>query len=437
MNKKKKGTIIALSSVFMLSSYGNVNAQEVVNPTNVMVQDLNSIVEIPDTHLKAALNRELGQAIDSNITVQQMRTIENLDASAEEITNLEGLQYAVNVKMINLRGNKISDIHQLNSLTNVTSLDLGNNDITDIHDLSSLYQLEKLSLDTNDIQDVDSLKYLMNLRYLNLDNNQISDISSLSRLSNLEDLLSLNNNSIADLSPVRGFKNLKNLYASNNNIENIDILSNLSSLENVRLNNNSISDISSLKNIPLHSLEVTGQTIQVVSTTLSNCHVVNKNGEQILIPLNEVETNNGYTRYTGIWNESSTVSGNVAYSGNIQQDVYADATNTDFVNIPDPNLKTVINEELGQENNAEITIEQMESLDRLVANNRNITNLEGIQYATNITYLMLNDNSITDISLLSGLSNLRYLGLDDNSITDLSPLDGLSLSILSVENQQI
>lgn len=437
MNKKKKGTIIALSSVFMLSSYGNVNAQEVVNPTNVMVQDLNNIVEIPDTHLKAALNRELGQAIDSNITVQQMRTIENLDASAEEITNLEGLQYAVNVKMINLRGNKISDIHQLNSLTNVTSLDLGNNDITDIHDLSSLYQLEKLSLDTNDIQDVDSLKYLMNLRYLNLDNNQISDISSLSRLSNLEDLLSLNNNSIADLSPVRGFKNLKNLYASNNNIENIDILSNLSSLENVRLNNNSISDISSLKNIPLHSLEVTGQTIQVVSTTLSNCHVVNKNGEQILIPLNEVETNNGYTRYTGIWNESSTVSGNVAYSGNIQQDVYADATNTDFVNIPDPNLKTVINEELGQENNAEITIEQMESLDRLVANNRNITNLEGIQYATNITYLMLNDNSITDISLLSGLSNLRYLGLDDNSITDLSPLDGLSLSILSVENQQI
>ena len=104
-----------------------------------------------------------------------------------------------------------------------------------------------------------------------------------------------------------------------------------------------------------------------------------------------------------------------------------------FVHISDSNLRTAIAEALGKNPNAPITVEEMEGFGRLVARNRDIHDLTGLQFATNLIRLNLRDNQISDLSPLAGLINLRELRLDHNftGISDLSPLAGLiNLEIL-------
>ena len=96
-----------------------------------------------------------------------------------------------------------------------------------------------------------------------------------------------------------------------------------------------------------------------------------------------------------------------------------------IVHIPDPNLRAAIAESLGKNPNAPITVEEMESLGRLTAENRGIHDLTGLHFATNLNRLYLKNNRISDLSPIAGLINLRDLKLDYNLISDISPLRGL------------
>ena len=96
-----------------------------------------------------------------------------------------------------------------------------------------------------------------------------------------------------------------------------------------------------------------------------------------------------------------------------------------FVHIPDPKLRTAIAEALGKSPNAPITVEEMEGLGRLVARNRRIQDLTGLQFATNLDELILERNQISDLSPIAGLIELNRLDLNGNSISDLSPVKGL------------
>ena len=101
------------------------------------------------------------------------------------------------------------------------------------------------------------------------------------------------------------------------------------------------------------------------------------------------------------------------------------------VHFPDSNLRTAVAEELGKSTNTPITVEDMEELVRLNANNRNIKDLTGIQFATNLCCLGLNHNQISNIAPLAGLANLGELSLSVNLISDISPLRNLTnLSVL-------
>ena len=98
-----------------------------------------------------------------------------------------------------------------------------------------------------------------------------------------------------------------------------------------------------------------------------------------------------------------------------------------IVDIPDANLRAVIADSLGKSSGATITQADMLTLTTLLAPNANISDLTGLEYATNLTSLNLYFNQrISDISALSGLSNLRTLILTATSISDFSVLSGLT-----------
>ena len=96
------------------------------------------------------------------------------------------------------------------------------------------------------------------------------------------------------------------------------------------------------------------------------------------------------------------------------------------VDIPDPNLRDVIETALGKASGATITVAEMETLDHLEGEDASISDLTGIEFARNLTELELWDNSISDISPLAELTNLTELDLGYNTISNISPLAGLT-----------
>ncbi len=120
----------------------------------------------------------------------------------------------------------------------------------------------------------------------------------------------------------------------------------------------------------------------------------------------------------------------------------------DLVSIPDPNLRAVIERLLDKAPGALITAADMARLTRIVADDAGISNLTGLEAATQLERIEFRRNSISDLSPLRGLIRLNniklrgnritdvspladlvrvdWLGLEDNEITDLSPLKGLT-----------
>lgn len=120
----------------------------------------------------------------------------------------------------------------------------------------------------------------------------------------------------------------------------------------------------------------------------------------------------------------------------------------DVVLIPDPNLRAAIEERLGKSAGAVITAGDMGRLTRIEADERGISDLRGLEAATNLERIEFRNNSISDltplaglirlnniklrgnritaVSPLAGLINVDWLGLEENQITDLSPLKGLT-----------
>lgn len=72
---------------------------------------------------------------------------DGLEESQKTIRNLEGLQYATNLKSLDLSGNQITDLKPLAGLTNLTYLDLSDNQITDIGPLEGF--LDRMNQDGN------------------------------------------------------------------------------------------------------------------------------------------------------------------------------------------------------------------------------------------------------------------------------------------------
>ncbi len=122
------------------------------------------------------------------------------------------------------------------------------------------------------------------------------------------------------------------------------------------------------------------------------------------------------------------------------------------IDILDPNLRAAIEEALGKAKEDSITPSEMATLTDLVAKNANISDLTGLQHATNLTRLdlgaewvetegeweLVNSNSVSNLSPLAGLTNLIYLNLNITSISDISALAGLtSLTELWLEHNRI
>ena len=223
---------------------GIVSAQVPVPPVEVPVE----VVDIPDQGLRAAIAEKLGKAPGDAITRADMETLGELRAGFREITDLRGIEFAINLTRLYLWFNGITDISPLSSLTNLTRLNLEENNISDISPLSNLTNLTELVLWFNSISDISALSNLTNLTELVLKGNTITDLSPLSSLTNLTRLV-LGNNGITDISALSSLTNLTDLGLDHNSISDLSALSSLTNLTALFLRINTITDLSPLASL--------------------------------------------------------------------------------------------------------------------------------------------------------------------------------------------
>ncbi|MGQ9546485.1 MAG: InlB B-repeat-containing protein [Dehalococcoidia bacterium] len=95
------------------------------------------------------------------------------------------------------------------------------------------------------------------------------------------------------------------------------------------------------------------------------------------------------------------------------------------VSFADPNLEAAVREAIAIPQGP-IHPSDLQELTSLSASGKNISDLTGLEFVTNLTSLFLPSNQISDISPLASLTSLTELGLGDNQISDISPLASLT-----------
>ena len=188
-----------------------------------------------------------------------------LNLSQNDISDLSPLSGLTNLTTLYLWKDKISDISALSGLTNLTELIVGFNQITDINAVSGLTNLKKLALYRNQISDISPVAGLVNLEDLALDDNQITDCNAVAGLTNLL-LLNLTKNQISDCNAIGGLVNVANLYLQENQIVGVSALSGLTKLSTLKLNDNQIVDITGLAGlVKLRTLNLNNNQISRIA----------------------------------------------------------------------------------------------------------------------------------------------------------------------------
>ena len=365
-------------------------------------------VNIPDPNLRRTIAEELSWDKDAPISQNDMLTLTTLFAHFAEIRDLTGLEFATNLRELDLESNQISDISPLKNLKNLRELDLESNQISDISPLKNLKNLRNLVLSGNPISDVSSLKNLKNLERLELSDNQLSNISALKNLKNLREMWLSDGRSIRGV----GTQELEALLGRETSV---------------------ITDIIPDPNLRAAIADALGKppgaTITPSDMLALTSLVADQAGIQNLTGL-EFATN--LTNLSLAYNQISDVSAltelkkltALQLSYNRLSDV------SGFSEFRQPT-------ELRLDGNRISDVSGLAALRNLKVlglGKNQITDVSPLKRLTKLTWLYLSYNEISDVSALAALENLRALYLSYNQIADFSPLARLVKKLERYQN---
>ncbi|MGG0212404.1 leucine-rich repeat domain-containing protein [Bacillus mycoides] len=412
---------------------------------------------------------------ESNVTdisvISGLRHLKYLDLSSNPIESIQPVSKLENLDMLFLRDNKIADLTPLSQMKKIKILDLIGNNIKDLTPLFTVLSLEEVYLANNQISNLSGIEKLKNVNLLWIGNNKISDVEPISKMSNLIEL-EIADSEIKDISSLSKLVKIQVLNLEENYISDISPLSNLTNLHEINLGANEISDIKSVEELGKRtSIDIQRQKIFLDEASVDEeikIPVYNFKGE----PLQNIKLKSeGATLSNGFikWNspgekiyefklDTNPAESKIRFNGTVIQSIVEKQTESKNV-ILDKNLQQHINKKnFGRENlNAPITKEdllQIKTLEILKEKGKEIKDLTGLEYMTNLENLTLegvglkniefisnlkqlkdvnvSHNKIEDITTLSSLENLQWLNLADNHIKDVSVL-GSMLDLLSLK----
>ncbi|PKM75968.1 MAG: hypothetical protein CVU90_14780 [Firmicutes bacterium HGW-Firmicutes-15] len=390
----------------------------------------NQSVYLGDNQLEGVIREVLNKPAGT-ITRAEMASLTSLSASGLGITNLSGLEYAVNLVILDLQDNHISDINALSALTNLKYLSIEDNDIINISPVENLVNLEALDFGGNQVTDISALDGLDGLKNLSMWDNPVANVDTaievIADMTNMEELHIDNMGSptkLGSLSALSSMSNLTSLWATGNQISDISALSGKSSFVDLHLDNNSIVNIGALSGLTnLKYLCIKDNDIINISPVenLISLEALDFGGNQVT-DISALADLNGLKNLSMWDNPVANVDTAIG--------VIANMTNMEELHIDNIGSPTKLS--------SLSDLSSMSNLTSLWATGNQISDISALSGKTSLMDLHLDNNSIVNIGALSGLINLKYLCIKYNEIIDISPVENLiNLEALDFGGNQV
>ena len=430
-----------------------------------------------------------GKDIRNLAGLELARGLKSLDLSGNGISDIEPLAALTGLKKLIIYTNQISDITPLGRLTALEDLNISYNHIADLSALSSLRNLKYLSFQTNSVSDLAPLSGLVNLVLLHLsDNRPVRDLSALAGLPRLRTLI-LSHNRITDISPLGGLVGLETLSIRRNEVTDIQPLASMRELRSLDISGNPIEDFTPLAKLDLYELRlrVLGISELPPLSHMRRLFTLDLGYNKIsdLSPLDSLlgQLDNldlAYNRISDVsdlrelqrvrrldlrWNAVSDLSpiteqsiwrresASLRLTGNplggpallVQipalESWGVSVEREEVLTVPDSNLRVLIGQAIAGNSvfvDEPLTRDSIRRLGTLFGFDAGITDLSGIESATNLRAVALGSNAISDLSPLADLRNVVVLDLNDNLVSDLAPLMAIgSLEELHINNNPL
>ena len=226
-------------------------------------------------------------AYDQPLMPSDLAQLDRLEC--DNLTSLEGLQWATGVTSITVENLQTSDIGPMSPLTKLSylsiyrglvsdltplansvelySLALGDVPVTDISALENLTELSSLSLSGTDITDLSPLADLVKLYSLGIsDNPRLSDVTALAGLTELSSLSLRENPKLTSIASLRELEKLDFVDLWDSDLTSLDGLQNKPELTFLQADRNRISSLAPLAgDLALRDVKLSGNLITSVA----------------------------------------------------------------------------------------------------------------------------------------------------------------------------
>jgi formylglycine-generating enzyme required for sulfatase activity len=352
-------------------------------------------VSIPDTNLNAVVRATL-QKLTGPLTEADMLGLLNLSAGGEQIINLDGLESARNLDILDLDANSVTNFSIGSALTNLTILDLFENHLTHFALSNASTKLTIVDAAFNSITQCFLPDGLTNLDTLFLENNALTNFTFPAGLTALTQL-DLSANALTTLTVRPEMTNLGALYLFANHLTNLTLPANLNHLTSID------ADINQLGNFNFPS----GLT-NLISFVARDNQLTNLTFADDMINLGFIDVgNNQLSNFT----------------------LPASVNQLRFLRVPDNKL-TSFTLPAGATNLATLFLQ-----------NNQLTNVSFSGDLNQLTQIDLRSNHLTSLILPPGMTNLTALFVDGNPLITLilsEPLaTNLAATVSSLQNQGV
>ena len=176
-------------------------------------------ISIPDPGLNAAVRQTL-QKPNGQLSLQDLLSLTNLDASRRSVSSLEGLQAALNLTVLNLQFDNLTTLSFPSGLTKLRVLDLSFNPLTNCVFPLGLTNLAELNIEETRLTSLTLPPDVTHLTSLDLFGNRLTNMAFPAGLVRL-DFLDLSENQLARLTLPPDMTNLTTLFLNGNPLETV------------------------------------------------------------------------------------------------------------------------------------------------------------------------------------------------------------------------
>jgi uncharacterized repeat protein (TIGR01451 family) len=356
-------------------------------PGDPAVEPEQNTIQFADPNLEIAIKELLGIDEATPVTSEDMELITDLSLENKNISDLNGLEYATQLRSLSLAYNPISSIEPILGLKGLGFIDLSHSAITSINGIENLDELYHLGISYTNVTDLSPLLNAVNPYYVDAYGIP-ADLTGDERNVNLINQLN-----------EKGFQ----IYYETNEDGSLSIQV------------HSVTDTS----IDL-SWEFNGSQEGVSYQVYVNEEPYGDITTETNYTINDLLSETDYEIKVEAYKED----GSLLETAIIPIKTLAAPTG-DVITIEDPALEEVIREGLSIYNRA-LTVSDIEGVTSIYGYGRGIASLKGLEYAKNLMYLSLDENNITDLSPIKDLSQLEVIELSGNPIASINALDDMT-----------